>query len=409
MFRLRSFLLALAATAGVGAYYLYTRPVVVDVARVVQGLAVEAVYASGTVEARTRVEVKARTGGVVGEVYAETGAHVTRGQILAKIDNPRVRHELRQSRLDLASAEALASPDAPELMQLAARARALETELSLARSELARSEALLADGAVPRAELERSRGRVESVASSLAANEAEARARRIHLHAERQLRAARVASQHERVDDGLVRAPIEGVLLARTVEPGEVVMENQVLFRVGDTRTLILELSVDEADVARISDGGESPPTAAAITLAAYPRRTFEGHVLEVMPEADRARKAFLVKVAMAAQPRGLRSGMSAEVDLVLSSRRGLLVPTASELGGQVWSVRDGRAYPAELEVGIRDPVQLEVLAGLDEGDQVVVAGIDRLRPGVRVSPREVPRTAPPRDAHATARTPSQR
>jgi HlyD family secretion protein len=408
VFRLRSFLLALVAAAGAGAYYAYTRPVVVDVATVVQGLAVDAVYASGTVEARTRVEVKARTSGLVGEVYAEAGAQVTRGQILAKIDNPRVRHELRQSRLDLASAEALSSPDAPELMQLAARARALESELSLARSELARSEALLADGAVPRAELERSRGRVESVASSLAANEAEASARRIHLHAERRLRAARVASQHERVDDGLVRAPIDGVLLARSVEPGEVVMESQVLFRVGDTRSLILELSVDEADVARISEGGESPSTAAAITLAAYPRRTFEGHVIAVMPEADRTRKAFLVKVAMDAPPRGLRSGMSAEVDLVLSSRRGLIVPTASELGGHVWSVRDGRAYPTQLELGIRDPVQLEVLAGLDEGDQVVVQGGDRLSPGVRVLPREVPRPAPRGDAHAMAGAPSR-
>jgi len=185
-----------------------------------------------------------------------------------------------------------------------------------------------------------------------------------------------------------VRAPLDGVVLAKSVELGEVVVVNQPLFKVGDVTRLILEVSVDEADIGRVHDGrGSAPASVVAVSLYAFPKQIQQGHVFEVLPDANRDRKAFLVKVKLDAPPEGLRSGMSAEVNIVAGEHDGaLLAGTESVSDDAVWLVRDGRAQKQPIKVGYRDLLRAEVLSGLAEGDLVVVSGQDKLTEGMRVS-----------------------
>ena len=205
---------------------------------------------------------------------------------------------------------------------------AISAELTVANQELTRVERLASSGALSASEVDRARARVAHICGTLAANEAQQKALRIDLlsaNAERQ--AANVQSLASRLAETEVRAPIDGVVLARKVELGEVVMVNQPLLKIGDTRALLLEVSVDEADVARVRDGvEEKPASAAAVSLFAFPAQVFRGRVVEILPDANRDRKAFLVKVRLEAPPKGLRSGMSAEVNIIASERPGALL-----------------------------------------------------------------------------------
>jgi HlyD family secretion protein len=223
----------------------------------------------------------------------------------------------------------------------------------------------------------------------LAANEAQQRALRIDLNANAARQAAAVQSLATRVSDTEVRSPLDGVVLAKAVEIGEVVAINQTLFKVGDTRALILEVSVDEADVARVHDGADHklPPSAAAVSLYAFPKEVFRGKVFDVLPDANRDRKAFLVKVRLDQPPPGLRSGMSAEVNIIAREEEGvLLAPSEAEADGAAWVIRDGRARRQQVAVGIRDLLRVQVLSGLAEGDQVIVEGQDKIAEGARVA-----------------------
>jgi multidrug efflux pump subunit AcrA (membrane-fusion protein) len=393
-------ILVLIVSASAAGYAYWARQTLdVPVGTVVKGQAVEAVYATGTVEAENRVTVKARTAGSLLEVLVKPGSSVKRGDLLARIDNRSASLDLERGKVDLRAASVLSAVDAPELSTLSSRAAGLRAELAAAQSELTRVRHLVERGAFPSTELDRVRVRVESLNGSLAANEAEQRGLRVKLDSERDQKAAQVSSLGARLAEADVRAPLDGVVLVRQVEPGEVVSVNQPLFVVGDCTSFVLELSVDESDIARVHDGATGPASEVVVSLPAYPERRFVGHVFEILPEGDRVRKTFLAKVRLQDPPLGLRSGMTSEVNVIVRARPGLLAPASAESEGFAWIVRGGRAHRVAVEVGIRDPLQLEILSGLREGDQVVIESGSKLSEGQQVraisAPARTPKPAP--------------
>lgn len=384
-------LVALAIAAPIGVSWL--SPLRVTATPVVRGKAVEAVYATGTVEADNRVNVKAKTNGSLLQVLVKEGQHVKAGDLLARIDNPSVAFDLRRGQADLSAATAQAGDNAPQLAAQRAQADAIGAELATARADLVRTENLVKSGSLPQAELDRAESHVLQLEGQLAANVAQQRALRIDLNANAARQAAAVQSLATRVSDTEVRSPLDGVVLSKSVELGEVVAVNQTLFKVGDTRDLVLEVSVDEADVARVHDGAGAheavtmPASTAAVSLYAFPREIFRGTVFEVLPDANRDRKAFLVKVRLEKPPPGLRSGMSAEVNIITREEEGaLLAPSEAESDGNVWVVEGDRARRRRVTLGIRDLLRVQVTGGLDEGSAVVVDGQDKLTEGARVA-----------------------
>src|SRR5262249_13334912 len=162
--------------------------------------------------------------------------------------------------------------------------------------------------------------------------------------------------------DTEVRAPLDGVVLVKHVELGEVVSVNQPLFTIGDTRRLVLEVSVDEADVARVSDGHDGRGASrAAVTLYAFADQVFAGRLYELLPDANRERKAFLAKVELSRPPTGLRSGMTAEVNFIArEADDALLAPSAAVTDGKVWVISGERAHQRTVTTGIRDLLRVQ-------------------------------------------------
>lgn len=379
-------LVAVGLLAGSVGWTLRRAPVTVT--PVVHGKAIDAVYATGTVEAEETVLVKARTAGTVATLLVREGAEVKQGDLLARIENPAIAFDLKRGQADRGAAFAMAGADSPQIGALKAQGQAIAVDLQTAQQELDRMDRLFASSAVASADVDRARSRTLQLQAALAANEAQQRAARIDLSANAAQKDAQLQSFASRLADTEIRSPMDGVVLSRTATVGDVVSVNQPLFKIGDTRSLVLELSVDEADVARISDGrqGAPPPSIVAVGLYAFPKQTFRGQVFEIMPDANRQRKAFLTKVRLASPPPGLRSGMSAEVNIIASQKDGaLLIPTAAESDGFVWVAEDGHARRRAVTTNVRDLLRVEITGGLGEGEQVIVSGPANLTEGARV------------------------
>jgi len=382
--RIIFFLIVLAVGGTIAVKKMQPKPVTTT--RVVRGTAVEAVYATGTVEALDRVLVKAKLAGSIADLKVREGARVKKGDLLATIDSPTLKFELAKGKADLWAASSQAGNKGPQLAALEAQQRATEALLKSARDDRDRLKKLVETGTSTQVELDKAATQVANLEAQLASQKATQQSLQIDLGARASGAGAAVSSLAARLADTEARSPLDGVVLGRMVEPGEVVMVNQALYRVGNTDDLILECAIDEADVAKVEIGKK-----AAVSLYAFSQQTFQAEVFEVMPDADRAKKSFLAKLRIASPPAGLRSGMSAEVNVIVMERPGALLAPAEAIdtSGFAWVAKDGRAEKRKLTIGIRDMLRVEVLSGVNEGEQIVVSGAESLGEGVRVRPTE--------------------
>lgn len=376
--------IVLVAAAGLAAgAWLRLRPKPVVVTPVVRGSAIDAVYAVASVEAMDRVTVKAKVAGAIAELKVREGEFVKKGDVVAVIDSPALRFQLERGKADQWAASQQAATTSPQLAALEAQARATEASLKNARDEQARFARLASTGAVSPADLERATNNVAILEAQLMAQRAQVEGARVDLRARASGSSATVAELASRLADAEARAPIDGTVLVRLVDPGEVVPQNGALVSIGDIRKLVLECSVDEADIGRVRVGSK-----AAVSLHAFPKQIFHGEVFDIRPDADRAKKSFLVKVRLSDAPDGLRSGMSAEVNIIVAEHpNALLAPSEGvDVANSVWVVRGDRVERQAVEIGVRDMLRVEIVSGLAEGDQVVVSGADALEPRAKVT-----------------------
>ncbi len=353
----------------------------VPAAALVRGTAVEAVYASGTVEPVLRAEVRARAGGPLLELHVREGDVVKAGQLLARIDAPVLSFDMARGRAD-SNAARLRKESAPQLVALRAQEQGLAAQVEQARSDVARVTDLVKTGVQPPLELERARTQLSSLTAQLDSNRAQQGDVSLLLDAEASRSAAGAASLTARAGDAEVRAPIDGTVLVLRVERGETVTLNQPLLRVGDLTRLRVEALVDEADVGRLRVGTE-----AALRLPAFDDRLVKGRITHLAPQADRERKTFEVDLSLDDAPAGLRPGMTAEINLISRRLENVLLAPAEALargGSALLVARGGRAVRVPVTAGIRDLTRVEVSGDLREGEWVVLEPVPE---GTRVRP----------------------
>jgi HlyD family secretion protein len=391
--------LLLGAAGATGAFFKL-KPLPVTTTPIVRGTAVDGVYATGVVEAQDRVAVKARVPGSIAEIKVREGDVVRKDDLLATIDSPTTLHDLERGRADLEAARAQAKSSSPQIAVVDAQSHATLAQLKVARAERERLAKLVASGSVATPELERAEAQVAGLEAQLASQYAQRRSLKIELSARASGARASVGSLAARQADTEVRAPFDGVVLGRSVEVGELVSVGQALVRIGDTRRLVLECAIDEADVARVRVGAK-----AAVSFYAFRGKAFKGEVVEIFPDADRIKKTFLTRIRLLEPPQGLRSGMSAEVNVIVTERpAALLAPAdAVDANGVAWVVKGGKTERRTLRVGVRDALAVEILEGVGEGDELVMGSTDALKPGTRVTAtrkpmnREAPQPARPK------------
>jgi len=265
------------------------------------------VTATGTLKARSTVEVGAEITGRVLQVHVNFNDKVTKGQILAEIDT-----ETYEARVDEAQAQ-LTSANAS--LQTA-RATANETKLKLDRGK-----PMVGQGVLSQQDLE-----------TLDAAHARAKSQIVSAGAQVTLAQASLKVARTNLSKAVIRSPIDGVVLNRAVEPGQTVtsgLQTPVLFVLAaDLSELQLNVQVDEADVGSVRDGQE-----ATFTVDAYSRQTFTSKVLAVknMPTTGTTVVTYEAWLSVDNEKRLLRPGMTATATIVVEERKNvLLAPNAA-------------------------------------------------------------------------------
>ena len=364
------------------------KPIPADkIVRVERGDIARSVVAIGQVEPFSKVEVKSKANGIIQTLRVDAGDEVTEGQILAELDKENVRAQVRESKATLDGEEA--NLQVAISTEARARIEAVNPELEFARRDLERIEALFEqkvaspqalDDARKAYELAQNRRQLlAATAESAAAQVVQARAR---------VAAARAALDRaeENLSYASIRSPIQGVVLARPTEVGDAVSSilnlgsaATLIMILGDMRSVYVKGEVDEADVGKIRVG-----LPVRTTVESFPGESFTGTLTRIAPIGREVNNVttFEVRVSIANPQGRLRVNMSANAEIVLEERKGvLLIPEAALLydRGTNTSVqlRDERAPAGFRKVGVRVGIsngqRTEVLDGVSESDAVVL------------------------------------
>lgn len=287
--------------------------------------------AVGTIRAVHETSIGSKLLARVVEVNLKAGQSVKAGEVLMRLDDSDLRAKLQQAKAAVTAAEA-------------ARAQAAADEKRFAQ--------LVESNAISRQEYERA-------ATALRAAEAELR------------RAEETVNEVQAtLDWATVRAPMDGVVIDKKVDVGDLVTPGQLLLTLFDPKRMQLVASVRESLAVQLQVGQNIDVQIEGL------KKQCSGTISEIVPEAESASRAFQVKVTGPC-PTGIYSGMFGRILIPLQEEEVLVVPRgALRLVGQlelVNVVQDGRVERRAVRKGRELGEDVEVLAGLAEGEQVEI------------------------------------
>ena len=317
----------------------------------------------GTTQAFTDAPIFARTNGYVKRWYFDIGAHVKEGQLLAEIETPEVDQQLEQARADLETARA---------------------NLKQAQITADRWRALLETDSVSKQE-------TDVAVSALSATKATVDSNLANVRRLEQLQAFEK-----------IYAPFDGVITARNVDIGVLVnagsttTSGRELFHMAAIQTLRVFVAVPEVYSRAARPGGS-----ATLTLDEFPGRSFEGKLVRTANAIDLTSRTLNVEVDVDNPHGELLPGAYVFVHLKLPRQIATVTVPVNTLlfraeGLQVAVVRDGKAQLVPITIGRDYGTSVEITAGIQPTDQVIVGPSDSLTSGTRVRLAAAPPGAKP-------------
>ncbi|CAN1516250.1 AcrA Membrane-fusion protein [Burkholderiaceae bacterium] len=358
---------------------------------------VQTMVASGHVQSPHRTDVSAQVTGRVVAIPVTEGQWVRQGQTLIELDSSEAQANHQQA---LANSQQ-AQVNVRQLLELrlpVAEQTWLQAQanLKVAQQSLARSQTLFEQGFVGASArddaqrgLDVAQAQLQIAAqqrqSLLPGGSDEAAA-----HSAVQVARASAASAAARLRYMRIVAPVDGVLIARSVEPGDGVQPGKVLMVLSPKADMQLVLQIDEKNLhlLRLNQ-------AAWASADAYPDQKFDAELVYINPRVDPLRGSVEVKLHVPKPPAYLQQDMTVSVDIEVARRPQSLwlpltaVQTAGSDGPAVWVMRDQQLHRQRVTLGLRHQGRVEVLAGLDAGERLATQPMPHWQEGQRV--RAVP------------------
>ncbi len=332
----------------------------------------------GNIQAVTEAPILARADGYVRRRLVDIGDRVRSGQPLAEIEAPELDQQVQQAKASLDQAQAA-------LEQALANYDQGKANMDLARVTAQRWSGLVATGAVSIQENDQYQAQYLAQVASVHSLEKAIAVQRSNIAAAQ----ANLGRLEELQRYLIVKAPFDGVITLRNVDVGALVnTANTMLFRIAQTRTLRTYVSVPQTNASSIRVG-----QTAFLTVSNLPNRRFRGTVARTASSLDPNTRTLLVEVQVPNPDGALLPGMYAQVDLNTPRiNQPLLIPgdclIARADGTQVALVRpDHTVHLQKIEVGRDYGDRLEVVAGISEGDMILVNPADTAIEGLKVNP----------------------
>ena len=356
-------------------------------AKVTRGDIAKSVVATGPIQPITKVELKSKASGLVEKLYVDINQMVTKGQVLAQLDQQEILAQVAAQRAQLAAAEANVTTFSANIAQ--DRVNAEAPDLPMYQETWQRNVQMLKDGIVSQQALDNAerdylaqKNKHDGAVALIGVDQAKLK----QAQAQVQQAQASLDQLNEQLSYTTLVAPIDGMVLSRDVEVGDAVSSILVLgstatlvMTIGDIHQVYVDGKVDEADIGNVYLG-----QAARIHVESFPNKIFNGKVTKISPlgvSKDNV-TTFEVRVSIDNPTGELKALMTANAEIVVTEHHDALsVPEQS----MSWDnqknafvfVPDPKAKDGQKKLpvtaGISNGTRTEILTGLKEGDAVVL------------------------------------
>jgi HlyD family secretion protein len=347
--------------------------------------------ASGYVVARREAIVSSKIQGRLAELRVEEGSQVKNGEVLARLESSDFVAQVARARAQLQQAAAVVSAADASI-------RRAEADLAESQRQARVSERLASDKLVPIDQRDAARSRVTLSEAMLG----QVRADRERATATLEQSKAELSYAEAQLQNTVIRAPFAGTVVRKMAEVGESVAPippgvnistaSGAIVALADLATLEMEADVNEANVARLTEGQP-----AEVTVEAFPDRRYDAVLRQIIPTADRTKATVLTKVTLLKKDRDLKPEMSAKVTFLEPQRTAapapetplkptILVPQAAIVtrdgGPRVFEIVEGRARQRAITVGQTRRDLVLVTDGLAGTEQLVSRPAETLKDG---------------------------
>lgn len=339
--------------------------VIKPVARVVKvggGRAVQLVPGSVTVNAEYEMSIKSEIGGRIIHSNLELGKEFKQGDLLVQIDPGDLQLDIQRIQRDYQAAK-----------QRQAVGSSIQLDLQTATENLAVLQKMADMGSLPLAELEKRKRSVKQIEQRVALEDV-ANKRELDNYENT------LAVKQRQLEKMSIEAPFDGVISEISARPGDLVgVGSPIAALISNSRQV--EARISEENMAELKVGLK-----ASVRFLGYGDTLYDAKVTQILPTADPETQRYIVYLDVNIPHDKLIPGITGEVSIVVGERQAkCIVPRRALFGFNVYVVEDGRIRLRPIQTGYVSLTAVEVLKGLQPGDEVVVDRVDQFRDGDRV------------------------
>ena len=324
----------------------------------------ESVYASGTIKTRNQYQLYSTVSGIIEEVLVKEGDLVKKGSPIYKINNDLVR--LNRENAQLAANYSAEENNRNRLKELKASLDFAISKFKTDSSLYKRQQELWNQGIGTRNELEQRELAMENAASNVESTRRryDELERQIRFNAQQARKQLQITSTQQ--NDYIIKSESDGKVYKLLKEKGETVNPQQAIATMGDADNFILELLVDEYDIAKIKTGQKI-----IVTLDSYKGEVFEATLTRIDPIMDERTRSFLVEATFEKAPEKLYPNLSAEANIVIQTKAKTLTIPRNYLVQDSFVLLENKER-RKVVTGLKDYKKVEILEGITASDKLV-------------------------------------
>jgi HlyD family secretion protein len=377
----------------------------------------EATY-TGTTRPFREVSLRSQAEGRITDISVNVGDSVQAGQVIARLDGTIASSSVAQAEAEVAARESEVASLQAEVEEARTQVERARLELQQARSDFQRQALLFRQGATSEQQAETARTAVGTAEQAVRSAEKQVATRQQAVSAAaRRITAqqAIVNQERERQSFSVLTSPVNGAVLARPTEPGNLAQAGTEVLRIGDFNQVKVQVQVSEREFASIREGQR-----AQVRLDALPNQTIAGTVTRISPAAETRARLIPIEVTIPNPNGRIGSGLLARVSFQGGQSQRVVVPEgATQIGqrpGQQGQSQQGQqskpgqqpqqnqeaprsatvyvvnksgeqatVSPRQVQLGNRANGQVEILSGVNAGETIVVRSSGKLEAGAPV------------------------